>query len=408
MTSHDLADPPGTDACERERHRRVDARRDLERQHRASLHVLALAPAIILVLFWPGLISYDANSTIYEAEVGPATGGRRSCRCSGAMLLVADTWLLFVVQTLLVVVGVFLCTLRAPASPAAIATLLICVYPPLYAQLSGPSRRLLPRLHPPVPRLPVHGGQGLEARTVRRPVHHVRDPVVLVPAERGHRSPPRLCAGRSRLSRRDLAPEPMATRLAAPRRSWLSSSPAWPSWPCSGTRAALAALGVVETRPERQIFIYDLVAMSVELDDDLFPSELDRRPHGVVPLDDSSRRWSGRSARRASCPCTPTATGTWRPPRRGTLGQRVLGPSGGLVGRGSQSAGRVRGDPRATPADPARLRRQTDRRIPRDGRTDQLSVALAPFLVATSPPATTSTCSSARRRPFPSMSRGHT
>jgi hypothetical protein len=295
MTSHELADPPGTDARER-----VSVTGGSTLGERISCDsialaaaVLALASAIILVPFWPGLISYDANSTIYEAEVGPVRDWWSpflSVLWRG-MLLVADTWLLFVVQTLLVVVGVFLCTrLVLRRVPAAIAALLICVYPPLYAQLSGPSRdgyylgfTLLSL-----------GFLCMAVKDWRRGLSVVLSITFAILSSlcRQNAAATVLLLGSALavLACRDVTWRPSRWR-DSPRRPpailgvvvcCLAVLALF-----GGTRAAFSALGVVETRPERQIFIYDLAAMSVELDDDLFPSELDRRPHGVVPLDDS-------------------------------------------------------------------------------------------------------------------------
>ena len=295
MTSYELADVPGTDAPEQRGvtdGSTLGGRTSSDNRALAAA-VLALASATVLVPFWPGLISYDANSTIYEAEVGPVRDWWSpflSVLWRG-MLLVADTWLIFLVQTLLVVVGVFLCTrLVLRRVPAAVATLLICIYPPFYAQLSGPSRdgyylgfTLLSL-----------GLLCMAVKDWRRGLSVVLSLTFAILSYlcRQNAAATVLLVGSALavLACRDAAWRPTRWR-GSPRRPPAILGVAVACLAVlalvGGTAAAFAALGVVETRPERPTFIYDLAAMSVELDDDMFPAELDRRPHGVVPLDDS-------------------------------------------------------------------------------------------------------------------------
>jgi hypothetical protein len=296
MTSHELADRPETDAPEQggsvARPSTISERISSDSTAIAAA-VLAVASAIVLLPFWPGLISYDANSTIYEAEVGPVRDWWSpflSVLWRG-MLLVADTWLPFVVQTLLVVAGVYLCTrLVLRRVPAAIATLLVCVYPPMYAQLSGPSRdgyylgfTLLSL-----------GFMCMAVKDQRRGVSVVLSITFAILSSLCRQNAAAtvllLAAAVAVLACRDVTWRPRRWR-DSPRRPPAILGVAVASVAVLalvvGARACFAAVGVVETRPERQIFIYDLAAMSVELDDDLFPAELDRRPHGVAPPDDS-------------------------------------------------------------------------------------------------------------------------
>jgi hypothetical protein len=295
MTSHELADPPGTDAREHVDVAGGSALGDRLSSDSGALAgaVLAIASACVLVPFWPGLITYDANSTIFEAEVGPVRDWWSpflSVLWRG-MLLVADTWLIFVVQTLLVVAGVSLCTrLVLRRVPAAIATLLICAYPPFYAQLSGPSRDgyylgftllSLGCLCMAIKgwRRGLSVGLSITFAVLSSLCRQNAAATVLL-----------LASAFAVLACRDVTWRPSRWRDSPRRPPAILGVVA----ACiavlalvGGTRAVLEELGVVETRPERQIFIYDLAAMSVELDDDMFPAELDRLPHGVVPLDDS-------------------------------------------------------------------------------------------------------------------------
>src|SRR5262245_58865952 len=129
-------------------HRSSDTAPPRERAPRADSRLLAsvvlfVANLAVLVPVWPGLISYDANSTIFEAESGPVRDWWSPFLSVlwRALLSVGDIWLVFMVQTVMVVAGTYLCLrLVLRRVPAAAAALLICVFPPLYAQLVGPSR----------------------------------------------------------------------------------------------------------------------------------------------------------------------------------------------------------------------------------------------------------------------------
>jgi hypothetical protein len=256
-----------------------------------SVLLLLAATACVLTPFWPGLITYDANSTLFEAEQGPVRDWWSPFVSIlwRAMLVVGDTWLVFVVQTVLVVVGVHLCArLVVRRVPAAAVTLLICVYPPLYAQLSGPSRD---GYYLGFTMLAL-GFLCCAVRDRRRALCTWLSIAAIVAAS--------LCRQNA-----IVAVFVLVTFFAVlacrdpgwrPRR-WCTSTRRWPVLVgvvagvvvaigvVGATRVAYSVGDVVRTRPERLTFIYDLAAMSVASGEDLFPDRLDDDPHGVVPRD---------------------------------------------------------------------------------------------------------------------------
>jgi hypothetical protein len=108
--------------------------------------LLLVSCLTVWLAFWPGLISPDSNQTIYQAATSQYTNWWTPF---GAWLL--HWWLhlglglsgVFAIGVVLVVCGIYLCArfcLRRV--PAALLTLVICVLPPVYGDLSGLSRDL--------------------------------------------------------------------------------------------------------------------------------------------------------------------------------------------------------------------------------------------------------------------------
>jgi hypothetical protein len=191
----------------------------------------------------------------------------------------------------MVVAGTSLCLrLVLRRVSAAAAALLMCVFPPLYAQLVGPSRdgyflgftllafgflcaAVRSRRRTTWAALAV--AAGIASSLARQ------NGIATVFAIGG------VCAV---LACRD--PDWRPRRLRGSERR----PPAMVGIACAtvltlvsvgATRLVYSAGDVVATRPERMLYIYDLAAITVETDEERFPAELDRRPPGVVPPDRS-------------------------------------------------------------------------------------------------------------------------
>jgi hypothetical protein len=106
--------------------------------------VLGLAVASVLAAFWPGLISWDTSQMLREATHGPVVDwwsglGTVMLRAwLGVGLGVGMLWAGCVAAT---VVGFYGCLrLALNRTPAAVVTLLMTVFPPIYGELASFSR----------------------------------------------------------------------------------------------------------------------------------------------------------------------------------------------------------------------------------------------------------------------------
>jgi len=113
---------------------------------RPGIAVVILAFAIFAVCFpfWPGVVSYDAAQTFRQGHVGPVTDWWTP---GGALVL--DAWStiglgdapVFLVAVTLNVLGAFaVARVAMPVATAALATLIVTTFPPVYAQLAAVSR----------------------------------------------------------------------------------------------------------------------------------------------------------------------------------------------------------------------------------------------------------------------------
>ena len=105
---------------------------------------MAATAFAVWLVFWPGIITPDSNQTIYQAETGLITDWWTPI---GAALLHGWTKLglgigsVYGVGVISVVLGTYLCARFALRRvPAAVVTLIICLFPPIYGELSGISR----------------------------------------------------------------------------------------------------------------------------------------------------------------------------------------------------------------------------------------------------------------------------
>jgi hypothetical protein len=133
---------PAANAAARERAReRVGLRLGSRGWAYGSLAVAVLG---VMLAFSPGLISYDTNGVLWEAQTGFV---RDWWTPFGSLLLGTANDLeiglgpVFLAQTTLVVSGLYLCLrLLLRRVPAALGSAAICAFPPMYGQLANLSR----------------------------------------------------------------------------------------------------------------------------------------------------------------------------------------------------------------------------------------------------------------------------
>lgn len=274
-----------------------DGRRWLESPVISACLLLATAFGI-LVPFWPGLIHADVNTTIWEGVTGTYEDWWSPFLAVAWKAMIAlghGTGPIFLLQTALLVVGLYLCLrLMLPRVLAALAVATVCAFPPVYGQIVFLSRD-------------VHYlaltflGVGLLAVAWRT---------------RGRRRAAAagaavLSAVAANLSRQNglvnlallvfaLALLMITDPLWRPRRLALVGSITrciW-QWLAAGMTAGLAcavvllgtsvvydAADVLRLHPERQLLIYDLAAVSVAENESQFPADLVALPDGVMPPD---------------------------------------------------------------------------------------------------------------------------
>lgn len=112
----------------------------------AGLAALVCTTALVGVMlpFWPGLIHADSNQTIWEASAGVYEDWWSpflTVVWDGLIALGPGVAAVFVLQVALMVGGLYL-TLRIALRrvPAALATCVVCAFPPVYGQLATISR----------------------------------------------------------------------------------------------------------------------------------------------------------------------------------------------------------------------------------------------------------------------------
>jgi hypothetical protein len=280
---------PGEDRARR----RLDARW-------IAYGLLVLSVLGVVLAFAPGLISHDTNSTLWEARTGFVRDWWApfgSLIFDAAFDLGIGLGLVFVVQTALVVAGLYLCLrLILRRVPAAFGAAVICAFPPMYAQLSNLSRDSF-YIGSTLLAIGLMG----RAVTSEGSSRAIAVGLALLASIGAFLWRPNAVA--------TIVPLVTAlTYLALVDPSWRPSRFARFHKPRGRTRALLAAgivgcfaalilvaatqgsyraLGVVATHPERHIFLYDLAAISTETDRNAFPSELPRRRPGrlgVTPV----------------------------------------------------------------------------------------------------------------------------
>jgi len=235
---------------------------------------LVLSEVLVLLAFWPGLITPDGNQTIYQAQNGLSMDWWTPF---GAEVL---EWLLrwdvsvgtvYAVEVALVIGGLYACARRwMHRLPAGVLTLLIVVFPPMLGALSQLSRDTyyvgfsllaFAALGAALERGSTARARGLIALAVGLSVLAwlcrqnglVNLVVVLatvgIVGLRGRVTVPRL-----------------AGRLAAAGAAAIALLVL--------TQVAYGALGVRSVRPERMLYLYDLASISTQSDRDAFPREL--------------------------------------------------------------------------------------------------------------------------------------
>ncbi len=252
----------------------------------------------ILLPFWPGLISPDTNMTLYEATSG-VNRDWYSPFLSSLWGLLLDLNLgvgsIFVLQTTILVAGGYLCSrCFFGLVPAAVTTAALCVFPPFYAHASGISRDT----YSTGLALMCFGLLGRASAAVGR-------------QRGGFATGAAIAAVLSFLARQNAIVIVFALVVAL---TWLAlTHPAWRPTRFEAVRRlrtharrgalalsvgvmACALLfvsvvsvyrlnGVLAVHPERQLYVYDLAAISSAVDEDFFPRELDDLPRNAIPRD---------------------------------------------------------------------------------------------------------------------------
>jgi hypothetical protein len=263
--------------------------------------VLVLTGLSVLLAFAPGLISYDTNGTLWEGQTGFVRDWYTpfgSALFQGVFDLEFGLGSVFIVQTALVVGGLYLCLrLLLRRVPAAIGAAAICVFPPMYAQLSNLSRD---SIYLGLTVLAV--GLLCRAMTSLGRARGVAVGVAILAAigaylwrQNGIVTIIPLVAALTYAALADPSwRPPVLARMRRPRgRAGM--------WVVAGvvgclagamvvvaTQGAYRMLDVAVTHPERTIYVYDLAGISTQTDRNAFPSELPRRRPGrlgVTPPD---------------------------------------------------------------------------------------------------------------------------
>jgi hypothetical protein len=255
----------------------------------------------VLLAFVPGLISFDTSATLWEGQTGFV---RDWYTPLGSALFQAVFDLefglgpVFIVQTALVVGGLYLCLrLLLRRVPAAIGAAAICAFPPMYAQLSNLSRD---SVYLGLTVLSV----GLLCRAMRSAgrARGVAVGLAILAAigaylwrQNGIVTIIPLVAALTYVALADPSwRPPLLRRIRRPRgRAGM--------WVVAGVVGCLVGallvvatqfvyrmLDVAVTHPERTVYVYDLAGISTQTDRNAFPSELPRRrPRrlGVTPAD---------------------------------------------------------------------------------------------------------------------------
>lgn len=266
--------------------------------------VAAALPALFAAFavhypFAPGLISADTNAILYEAQSGHFRDWYTPLG-SGVFWLADHLGIshsiLFWIQTLLVVGALYL-LLRPPLRRlyAGIAAAVICLFPPLYAQLSNLSRDSFALAFT----LLALGllRHAITLRGVGRWACMALAIVSAVVAGLWRQNALLVVVGvvgavvSLALLNGSLAPWLSRRRNGAasrwrPRLVALVAGCIFGAGVFFGSQAVYKASGVLETYPQRQLWVFDLAGISVRTNHNVFPSSLPRvvpnRP-GVVP-----------------------------------------------------------------------------------------------------------------------------
>ena len=255
--------------------------------------LLVVAVAGVVLPFAPGLISYDTRVSLIDAQTGAPTDWFTPF---GALVwsFFVDTprglGTAFVLQTVLVVLALYgLLRLAARRVTSALGAGAICAFPPMYAQLSNLSRDTL-----------FIGfallafwlyARGCSSAGHRRSAFLTGAVAAAVVAFLYRQNGVAilfvvLCAVGFEVAR-STSWRPRVPKL---RRIW----PALPVVAAAAMATILVAAAttavyrvtpVLQTHPERHLFVYDLAALTAATDDNEFPLELRRRPRGVTPQD---------------------------------------------------------------------------------------------------------------------------
>jgi hypothetical protein len=236
--------------------------------------LLLLSEALVLLAFWPGLITPDGNQTIYQAQTGLSLDwwtpfGAEALEWAFGWGVGVGT--VYAIQVALVIGGLYACARRwMHRLPAGVLTLLIVLFPPMLSALSQLSRDTfylgfsllgLAALGAALERISTARGRWLLALAVGLSVlawlcrqNGLVNVLVVVAAGgivglRGRVTVPRLIG-----------------RLAAAGAVSLAVLVA--------TQIAYGALGVGSVHPERMLYLYDLASISTQSDHDEFPREL--------------------------------------------------------------------------------------------------------------------------------------
>jgi hypothetical protein len=262
---------------------------------------LGVAVLAVLLPFAPGLISYDTNGILWEAQTGFV---RDWWTPFGAFVLgiaydlEIGLGLVFLVQTVLVAVGLYLCLrLLLRRLPAALGTVTILVFPPMYGQLANLSRDsfylgLTLLAFGCLCRATTSAGR---ARGIAVGLALVAALAAFLWRQNGIVTLVVLAAGLVFLALTDRSWRP---RRLNHLREIRSGPAAGLAAGVAGCLIGVAAIGasqgsyrladVVRTHPERSLFVFDLAGISTATDRNAFPAELPRRAlkrPGVTPPD---------------------------------------------------------------------------------------------------------------------------
>jgi hypothetical protein len=263
--------------------------------------LLVLTGLGVLLAFAPGLISYDTNGTLWEGQTGFVRDWYTpvgSALFEAVFDLEFGLGSVFIVQTALVVAGLYLCLrLLLRRVPAAIAAAAICAFPPMYAQLSNLSRDsvylgltvlavgLLCRAMTSAGRARGAAVGLAILAAIGAYLWRQNGIVTIIP----------LVAGLTYAALADPSwRPPVVERFRRPRgraAMWVVAGIVGclaGAIVVMGTQVAYRSLGVAETHPERMVYVYDLAGISTQTDRNAFPSEVPRRRPGrlgVTPPD---------------------------------------------------------------------------------------------------------------------------